>query len=54
MFRRSVRIACLVVGLLATAGLTYRALQDEDALNRERQSATKRHLRRCPQHRVAS
>ena len=41
MFRRSVRIACLVVGLLATAGLTYRALQDEDALNRERQSAAK-------------
>jgi hypothetical protein len=42
MFRRSVRIACLVVGLLATAGLTYRALQDEDALNRERQSAAAR------------
>ncbi len=42
MFRRSVRIACLVVGLLATAGLIYRALQDEDALNRERQSAAAR------------
>ena len=41
MFRRSVRITCLVVGLLATAGLTYRALDDEGALNRERQSATK-------------
>ena len=32
MFRRTVRIACLVVGLLATAGLAYRTLQDEDAL----------------------
>jgi hypothetical protein len=42
MFRRSVRIACLVVGLLATAGLTYRALQDEEALNRERQAAAAR------------
>ncbi len=42
MFRRSVRIACLVVGLLATAGLTYRALQDEDALDRERQSSAAR------------
>lgn len=39
MFRRTVRIACLVVGLLATAGLAYRTLQDEDALTRERQSA---------------
>jgi hypothetical protein len=36
MFRRSVRIACLVLGLLATAGIAYRTLQDEDALNRER------------------
>ncbi|MBY0492908.1 MAG: hypothetical protein K2Y23_01715 [Cyanobacteria bacterium] len=39
MFRRSVRIACLVIGLLATAGIAYRFLQDEDALARERQSA---------------
>ena len=42
MFRRSVRIACVVVGLLATAGLTYRALQDEAALDRERQSSAAR------------
>jgi hypothetical protein len=39
MFRRIVRIACLVVGLLATAGLAYRALQDEDTLTRQRQTA---------------
>jgi hypothetical protein len=39
MFSRTARIACLVVGLLATAGLAYRTLQDEDALNRERRSA---------------
>src|SRR5688572_24585095 len=39
MFRRTARIACLVVGLLATAGLAYRTLQDEDALNSERRSA---------------
>ena len=39
MFRRSVRIACLVIGLLATAGIAYRALQDESALARERQAA---------------
>jgi hypothetical protein len=39
MFRRTVRIACLVVGLLVTAGLAYRTLQDEDALTRERQAA---------------
>lgn len=39
MFRRSVRIACLVIGLLATAGIAYRTLQDEAALARERQSA---------------
>jgi GAF domain len=39
MFRRSVRIACLVIGLLATAGIAYRIFQDEDALARERQSA---------------
>jgi len=40
MFRRNVRIACLVVGLLVTAGLAYRTLQDEDALNRERRAAS--------------
>lgn len=39
MLRKTARIACLVVGLLATAGLAYRTLQDEDALNRERRSA---------------
>src|SRR6187431_1306720 len=39
MFRRSVRIACLVLGLLATAGIAYRTLQDEDALSRERVAA---------------
>ena len=39
MFRRSVRIACLVLGLLATAGAAYRTLQDEDALNRKRVAA---------------
>ena len=39
MFRRSVRITCLVLGLLATAGAAYRTLQDEDALNRERMAA---------------
>lgn len=39
MFRRSVRIACLVLGLLATAGAAYRILQDEDALSRERVAA---------------
>jgi hypothetical protein len=39
MFRRSVRIACLVLGLLATAGVAYRILQDEDALSRERAAA---------------
>lgn len=39
MFRRSVRIACLVLGLLATAGVAYRTLQDEDALTRERTEA---------------
>jgi hypothetical protein len=38
MYRRSVRIACLVIGLLATAGVGYRILHDEDALNRERQA----------------
>ncbi|HTH26068.1 MAG TPA: GAF domain-containing protein [Vicinamibacterales bacterium] len=40
MFRRTVRIACLVVGLLVTAGLAYRTLQNEDALNREQRAAT--------------
>jgi hypothetical protein len=40
MLRRTARIACLVVGLLITAGLAYRTLQDEDALNRERRSAS--------------
>ena len=39
MFRRSVRIACLVLGLLATAGVAYRTLQDESALSRERAAA---------------
>src|SRR5262245_52493787 len=39
MLRRSVRITCLVIGLLATAGLGYRAYQDEQALDAERQSA---------------
>jgi hypothetical protein len=39
MYRRTARIACLVVGLLATVTLAYRTLQDEDALNRERRSA---------------
>ena len=39
MFRRSVRIACLVLGLLVTAGVAYRTLQDEDALGRERVAA---------------
>jgi hypothetical protein len=40
MYRRSVRIACLVIGLLATAGVAYRTLHDEDALSRERRAAT--------------
>jgi len=39
MFRRTVRIACLLLGLLATAGLVFRALQDENALNKARQDA---------------
>jgi hypothetical protein len=39
MYRRTVRIACLVIGLLATAGLAYRTLQDEETLSRERQAA---------------
>ena len=44
MFRRSVRIACLVLGLLATAGVAYRILQDEDALGRERAAAASAQL----------
>src|SRR4026209_2261608 len=39
MLRRSVRLACLVVGLLVTAGLTYRAFLDESALAKARQDA---------------
>jgi hypothetical protein len=39
MFRRTARIACLVLGLLATAGLVFRAFQDEHALNKARQDA---------------
>jgi len=39
MFRRSVRITCLVVGLLATAGLGYRAYLDESSLTKARQDA---------------
>ena len=39
MFRRSVRIACLVIGVLATAGLAYRAFQDENTLALDRQAA---------------
>ena len=39
MFRKTVRIACLVIGLLATSGLAYRTLQDEDALEREQLAA---------------
>ena len=39
MFRRTVRIACLVIGLLAPAGLAYRTLQDENTLAHDRQAA---------------
>jgi hypothetical protein len=39
MFRRSVRIACLVIGVLATAGLAYRAFLDENTLALDRQAA---------------
>lgn len=39
MYRRSVRIACFVIGALATAGLAYRAFQDESAFAAERQAA---------------
>src|SRR5687768_13015726 len=37
MFRRSVRITCLVVGVLATVGLVVRAIQDESSLSKARQ-----------------
>ena len=39
MLRRSVRITCLVVGVLATSGLAYRAIQDESSLASARQEA---------------
>jgi hypothetical protein len=39
MFRRTARIACLLLGLLATAGLVAWAIQDENALNKARQDA---------------
>ncbi|HYE88258.1 MAG TPA: GAF domain-containing protein [Vicinamibacterales bacterium] len=39
MFRRSVRIACLVAALLATAGLGYRVYQDENVLSAQREAA---------------
>jgi hypothetical protein len=39
MLRRSVRITCLVVGVLATAGLSYRAYQNESSLSKARQDA---------------
>jgi hypothetical protein len=39
MLSRSVRIACLVVGVLATAGLSFRAFQDESSLTKIRQDA---------------
>jgi hypothetical protein len=39
MHRRSVRITCLVVAVLATAGLAYRAVHVDTALTAERQSA---------------
>jgi hypothetical protein len=37
MFRRPVRIAVFVVGILLTIGAGYRAIDDEASLNRERQ-----------------
>ena len=37
MFRRTVRIAVLVVGLFLTITAGYRAFDDEASLNRERQ-----------------
>lgn len=39
MFSRSVRITCLVVGVLATFGLASRAIQDESSLNQARRQA---------------
>jgi len=39
MLSRSVRIACLVVGVLVTAGLAFRAFQDESSLTKTRQDA---------------
>lgn len=39
MYRGSVRIACLVVAVLATAGLGYRVFQHEATLNQLRQAA---------------
>jgi len=40
MLSRSVRIACLVVGVLVTAGLAFRAFQDESSLTKIRQDAS--------------
>lgn len=39
MLRRSIRLTCLVVGVLATAGLSYRAIQDESLIAKARQDA---------------
>lgn len=39
MFRRTVRIAIVIVGLILTIGAGYRAFDDEASLNRERQAA---------------
>jgi hypothetical protein len=39
MFRRSVRLTCLVVGLVVTAGLAYRVFLDESSLTKARQDA---------------
>jgi len=41
MFRRSVRITCLVVGVLATAGLGYRVYQDEIELAAQRAAVSR-------------
>jgi len=40
MLSRSVRIACLVVGVLVTAGLAFRAIQDQSSLTKIRQDAS--------------
>ena len=41
MSRRTVRIGLLLIGLLATAGLGYRAVEDEASLGRaDREAAT--------------